>query len=717
MTFPKAEPSASHASISKLVDASTEHQDVALVQGFRKLHITSQSCTSLALLKALASVKVYQAASEWDIDRLMIEAGQRFGGYVSGAFDRDDFPQFVDAVFNSVTGPAELLYGPLVQECFIHCQHLANNTNFLAILEHNGKLAVRLYRELAKFQASFNNGTSTTPTPSALGAGGSTSDAASSAVTLLRGQLTEARDAVSAKDEQIKTLKQELARLKDSVQHKTSTTDLESQLAQERADKADKDAIIDNLEGQLGQKDEKINDFGRTLSDVNARNAQLVRQINSQRTGQSGSTSFLLECNGARESAGKLQVCLDASETKIKELETQLAAHCQQPLVVNPVFTSGLSTRNTTSPVQPSQPIQRPQDAEPKRHIIGYGSMTASMNSIAAGSGSATVSESPASPTPAPSVRPVPVPAAHSLISAGGPVSYVEKVQRSRAADVHGGEHEDTTSRQAPTTMPVRTRGASIEVQQSLRSPSVTPSTSSTIPTSALSPVNGAPRGPHVALSRRAAGPHSPQSNGDPHTASTTSSVDASSHVNGIPQPVTPRECGDAVNFSGGSASARGAGGAGSAAPVESSTTPSAAAGPSTAPSVIVSNGQVNGFIDERDRIIQQLNAHNNSLQTQLNAARGKQLPCSFCFLILTSTAHARDMQSNRPPHNGSSRGKARLRRVLNALKEYDLDHKACNDCSINFNAQWRGMVDNIDEPDLILMCNKCGNEKCRWRC
>lgn len=69
------------------------------------------------------------------------------------------------------------------------------------------------------------------------------------------------------------------------------------------------------------------------------------------------------------------------------------------------------------------------------------------------------------------------------------------------------------------------------------------------------------------------------------------------------------------------------------------------------------------------------------------------------------------------PPNQGPSNGNSRLKRVLKALREYDLDHKACNDCSINFNAQWRGMVDDFNAPDLILMCTKCGNEKCRWQC
>ncbi|THY00242.1 hypothetical protein D6D02_08955 [Aureobasidium pullulans] len=33
-----------------------------------------------------------------------------------------------------------------------------------------------------------------------------------------------------------------------------------------------------------------------------------------------------------------------------------------------------------------------------------------------------------------------------------------------------------------------------------------------------------------------------------------------------------------------------------------------------------------------------------------------------------------------------------RLKIVLTALKEYDLEHKACLDCSINFNSEWRGI-------------------------
>lgn len=82
-------------------------------------------------------------------------------------------------------------------------------------------------------------------------------------------------------------------------------------------------------------------------------------------------------------------------------------------------------------------------------------------------------------------------------------------------------------------------------------------------------------------------------------------------------------------------------------------------------------------------------------------------------FLTLTFVGPASQATPNQRPSGGNGR----LKQVLKALKEYDLDHKACNDCSINFNAQWRGIVDDINNPDLVLICNKCGNEKCRWHC
>ncbi|KAG9851642.1 hypothetical protein KCU98_g3842, partial [Aureobasidium melanogenum] len=698
LTFPKVEPPASPASANRLSDAPTEHQDVALVQGFRNLYITSQSCTSTTLLKALANVKVYQAAGAWDIDRLMVEAAQRFGEYVSGAFDRDDFPRFVEAVFNSVTGPAELLYDYLVKECFTHCQHLASNTDFLAVLEHNGKLAVRLYRELAKFQATSNNGTSVVlpPALSALGAGSSTSASASASLTaaLLEGQLTEARNAVSAKEEQIRTLEQEIAHLKQSTQENISLTDHEARIAKLNVDKA---AIIDNLESQLNQKDEQINDLERKLADTNKRSAVLVDQINSKRAGKPDNTAFLVERNEALENVKELESRLTASEDKIKKLEAQLATHAQQPIVVNTAFVPHPSTSSAAQHPNGSQPTQSSEAAQPKRPIFGFGSMTASVNSIAAGSASTTAATAPASPTP--SARLVLSPAAQNFNSSG-PASYFEKLQRSLAAGIRGGENQSTTSSQAPPSMPVSVRGESNAAQQSIRSRSVIPSVNSTITTSALPPINGAPNGPHAALSRRAVGPHS-QINGGAHTASTTSSVAASPHVNGTSQRVTPRANGNAVTPSVASAGAHAAGPAGtsSAAPVGAPPTALFAA-PITlvATSTAIPNGQGNNSPDERDRTIAQLRADRDFFRNQLNDLRFGR-------------------GGHDSPNQGPSNGNARLKRVLKALREYDLDHKACNDCSINFNAQWRGMVDDINDPDLILMCTKCGNEKCRWQC
>ncbi|KAL2031006.1 hypothetical protein VTO58DRAFT_108361 [Aureobasidium pullulans] len=58
-----------------------------------------------------------------------------------------------------------------------------------------------------------------------------------------------------------------------------------------------------------------------------------------------------------------------------------------------------------------------------------------------------------------------------------------------------------------------------------------------------------------------------------------------------------------------------------------------------------------------------------------------------------------------------------RLKIVLTALKEYDLEDKACLDCSINFNSEWRGIEDGISNPELILNCKKCGEEKLARNC
>ncbi|KAG9666378.1 hypothetical protein KCU99_g10158, partial [Aureobasidium melanogenum] len=393
-----------------------------------------------ALLKALANVKVYQAAGAWDIDRLMVEAAQRFGGYVSGAFDGDDFRKFVEAVFNSVVGPAKLLYDHLVKECFTVTLYADNRLVYISLsqkfnsqnmrickgrnkaadlsimptvntaeealmctaavcdplkqlpqstaqddispllkrtqYEYEAQMArppqrqdklVQLYsivlldtidvdilehlercttamaeyqhsnigkelvpgtnfkakngQELVKPQRTqlirdVNGEYKLVPRQMLLAAGG-------------EGQFTQTRDAVSAKEEQIKILEQDIAELS-----------------------ADKNAVIDKLELQLDQKeenDEKVNDLKRALDDANKRNAQLIHQINSQRAGQPDNTAFLLERNEALENAKKLQSSLTASEEKVKKLEAQ------QSVIVNTAFISqpvanGTAWDNPTTP-------------------------------------------------------------------------------------------------------------------------------------------------------------------------------------------------------------------------------------------------------------------------------------------------------------------------------------------------------------------------------
>ncbi|KAG9664580.1 hypothetical protein KCU64_g567, partial [Aureobasidium melanogenum] len=140
----------------------------------------------------------------------------------------------------------------------------------------------------------------------------------------------EARDAVSAKEEQIKTLEQEVVHLKQSIQKKISLTDHGARIAKLNVDKA---AMIDNL------------------ADTNKRGAMLVDQIKSKRAGQPDNTAVLLERNEALENAKKLQSRLTASEEKIKKLE----AHAQQPIIVNTAFISQ-PVANSTAWGNPATP-------------------------------------------------------------------------------------------------------------------------------------------------------------------------------------------------------------------------------------------------------------------------------------------------------------------------------------------------------------------------
>ncbi|CAD0084958.1 unnamed protein product [Aureobasidium vineae] len=725
LTFPRVEPPASPSSVNRLSDTPLEYQEAALTQGLHNLHLTSQPCKSVTLLKALASVKVYRAAITWDIDRLMIEAAHRFGNFISGSFDKDDFPQFVNAVFKSVVDSDGLLYGHLVEECFSHCQDLVENKVFLTVLEHNGKLAVLLYRRLARLQASTNGTLYMLPhTSSASGPSNSASVVDSSAVANVQAQLTEALDAVSARQKRIEALEQEAARLKETVTEaqdaasskqkqidvleqeaaqakgqKTPLTNLEGQVQKLMMQKVNKDTVIDNLEHQLEQQERKNVELGHTLTNANERNAELVRQINSQRIGQPDNTMHILERKEAIENSEKLQARLTASEDKIKELEAQLAAHVQQSIIAAPVFVPQSVTNCAAQPSRPQQPTQPPQDAGPKRKIEGFGEMNGTMDTIAKLSSTAPAARPP-SPLPTP-----PVPTAPTMITqtgtSGGVMTFADRIARSRriAAGLQGGDQESASSSEVPPRMTVAPCGPPSAIEQPMRSPSVAPSTSSTVAGSAPS-VNGAPRGPHAAaLARGGGGPHSRLTKGGPHAASRTSVAAASAQTNGTSQHNARQENATAAVPVVPPSTTHTAGPAGSTA--------ASARDPSADPAT-TTNGEVSASPDERDSLIQRLTSHNSFLRAQLNDARAGP----------ASNIQSQGRGGFGPPSNGRpSGGGDRLERVLKALKEYALDHKSCNDCSINFNSQFRGMVDNINDPDLILMCSKCGNEKCRWRC
>lgn len=82
---------------------------------------------------------------------------------------------------------------------------------------------------------------------------------------------------------------------------------------------------------------------------------------------------------------------------------------------------------------------------------------------------------------------------------------------------------------------------------------------------------------------------------------------------------------------------------------------------------------------------------------------------------MLTSAGPNPKTQSGPSPAHGypNARHDDLLVRVLKALGDYCVDHRACNDCGINFNAQFRGIVENIEDHRLILKCGKCDTEKC----
>ncbi|KEQ72939.1 hypothetical protein M436DRAFT_82211 [Aureobasidium namibiae CBS 147.97] len=714
LTFPKIEPLDFPPSANASNDEPLEHQEVELIRSLHNLHITSQSCRSEVLVKALNSVKVFRVAFTWNLDRLMVEAAHRFGQFISGAFNQPEFPQIIAPVFNSVIDPHCMLYGHLVQECFSHCQDLVNNEKFITALEHNGKLAVHLYEKLAALQASLGYGNnadvsyvSSVPQPA-----GTASAVDSSAVTLLQSQLDEALDIATYKQEQIDTLKQEIARLektcaevtasnstkqerinaleleaarlKESAPQKASIG-LEAQIQKLLAQKNTKDAVIDNLEHQLEEKDRKIAELDRNLSNTNGLNTTLSKQINEQRVGKPDNINFLLERNEAVENARKLQARVTEFEDKIKELEGQMAAHAQQSIVFETASAPQPPESNGIQHSRPLQSAQPPQAIEPRR-VEGFGSMANSVNAMNAPS--SVPPAHPPSPLTTPSLPAIPALASPAPLT-GGALTFYQKMEmkkRRAAAGIYGGEADVD----APSGMPVAPRRESIFSFPGNDNRSPSPAASMT---STHSRANGGPPGPHATLGRRIVGPHAQQNNGSAHGPSPTTGDAGQPRANGTTQHVAPRTNGNAavpiVD------PARAVPVARADAPI-APTAPAAMRTAFVAPPVTATNG--NGAPDGRDEIIRKLQRQVQYFQGQLNDRRNGP----------GSTAQTR------PAHGSSNAGNDnRLKKVLEALKDYCVDHRACNDCGINFNAQFRGIVEHIEDDRLILKCGKCDSEKC----
>jgi hypothetical protein len=607
-----------------------------LNRGLYELRLTSESGKSGTLLKALDSVKVFQAAYMWKLDRLMLEAAHRFGVSISGAFNQAEFPEFTTAVFNTVVDPQCMLYGHLVEECFAHCQVLVNNPKFMTALEYNSKLAVHLYKKLAELQASLGQGNK--PEVSHATAVASSSSSASvvdsSAVTTLQMLLNEALDASSTKQEQIDALKQEVTRLKgdlsqvetadaikqnhidalereptraeENVPQRTNTVSLEAQVQKLIVQRAAKDAVISNYEHQLDEKDKKIEELGRMLTDAKQSNTLLVKQINSKRTGQ----GFLMERNEARETADKLQARLTVFEDKNRDLEALLAAHAQQSITVQAAFVP-----------QPSGPTQLPQDTGPRR-IEGFGMMAGPVSNMNTTNNMspdhANGPSRPISPLPTPSVPAAPT-LANQAPRSGGAQTFVERVMARRAAaGIHGGEADSAASNEAPDSMPLATRGVFTFPQQPVRSSSPAAPMNSTVTTSARSPANGIPAGPHAALARRAVGPHSPQTNGGARSPSATPGAADRPQTNGTTQHAPPRVNGSSAIPIINPAVVPAAPVARPVAPVARPLAPVTSA----AVPIVAVNGHGNGIPDPRDRKIEVQANQIRFLQGQLNDAR-----------------------------------------------------------------------------------------------
>lgn len=708
---PRASPSAS----TRLIDISSSDEETELSLGFRNLQVTPRACTSAVLLKAWANLLVYRVASIWTIDRLVVESSTRFDNFLSGASGETDFPEFVDAVFNSVSDPAQILYDRVAEECVDNAEELCRSDHFLAVVQRHGLLGRLLFVKITSRSRGQSNASafSTTPAPTVPAASTAGSSAASTAASPsvmgdLQGQLASAQKDIVLKDALLETREAEVQRLKQNVesQHATLTrqsikiTALEGRsvapgpedpklTAQLKA----KEAALENLQDKLDSQDLQILDLEAKLKDSIRRTTELTHGINHQRSNQPHNTNLMIQRNEARQKFDIVQQELTTSERKVKDLEACLAAKEQELVTLR------------AAPAQPTPRVVAQADAPalpapsvgPTRKVAGFGALTKSVNSINAGT---AVAPAPRLPLALPSLPP-----GISTETAGGALTFIQRMAaRRQAAGIGGGELEAAILAGAPASMPVNVRNDPAAPEQPSPTLSGAPSTNG-VAAVVPAPTNGAPRGPHSDIvARRTTGPHAgsharpqtPQSNG---VISSAAGPDIATSI--------------AVNGATTSTVVNGA----SSSPI-----------PTTQASTV---GQSNAVLEEKIRIIDQqrheitrLQNQGKFYQRQLNDARnGKRIPS-----LLLSRIHA-DKPLSGPASNVNTRGHGgsgfsssgedtrRLKIVLTALKEYDLEHKACLDCSINFNSEWRGIVDDVSNPELILNCKKCGEEKCRWRC
>ncbi|THZ04666.1 hypothetical protein D6C95_03198 [Aureobasidium pullulans] len=690
LTFPVVDtPRASPSASTRLIDISSSDEETELSLGFRNLQVTPRACTSAVLLKAWANLLVYRVASIWTIDRLVVESSTRFDRFLSGASGETDFPEFVDAVFNSVSDPAQILYDRVAEECVDNAEELCRSDRFLAVVQRHGLLGRLLFVKITSRDRGQSNASAffTTPAPTVSAA----SNAASpSVIEDLQGQLASAQKDIVLKDALLETREAEVQRLKQNVesQHATLTRQSIKITALEGRSVAPgpedpkltaqlkvKEAALENHQDKLDSQDLQIVDLEGKLLDSTRRTRELTHGINHQRSNQPHNTDLMIERNEARQKFNIVQHELTVSEKRVKDLEARLAAKEQELVTLR------------AAPAQPTPRVVAQADAPARpvpstREAVGFGALTNSVNSINAGT---AVAPAPRLPLALPSLPP-----GISTETTGGALTFIQRMAaRRQAAGIGGEELEAAILAGAPTgappSMSVVVRGDPVAAEQPSPTLSDAPSTNGV---AAVVPAltNGIPRGPHSTnVARRTTGPHA-----GPHTRPQTL------QSNGV----APSTAGPGITPS---------------IAVNGVTTSTVVNGASSSPistAQASTVGQSNAVLEEKIRIIDQQRLEITRLQNQ-----GK-----FYQKQLNDARNGPASNVNTRGHGGSGFSSSgedtrRLKIVLTALKEYDLEHKACLDCSINFNSEWRGIVDDVSNPELILNCKKCGEEKCRWRC